>query len=241
MLASKDGLSPYHPLPSSVPPRASRGLLVAVVAAFAVSALSDLFAAYTVVRLRTVVDGDMTATTASDLDAAYSLYERAGQVQLVTGLLCAALFITWFFQTRRRTELLAPNWFRKGPGWAIGAWFVPVANLWLPYRIASDMWNACALLPTEGKSHRLPMWPVNLWWGLFVGTTLLGRFAAARVDMVDSFAGVSDVLTLSLVTDLLYVATAGAAVVFTVRLAALERLKAAEGRDASLDGVHTHR
>ncbi|MFI5566696.1 DUF4328 domain-containing protein [Streptomyces sp. NPDC051740] len=150
MLASKDGLSPHHPLPSSVPPRASRGLLIAVVAAFAVAALSDLFAVYTDVRLRAVVDGDVTATTASDLDAAYSLYERAGQVQLVTSLLCAALFITWFFQTRRRTELLAPNWFRKGPGWAIGAWFIPVANLWLPYRIAADMWNACALLPTCG-------------------------------------------------------------------------------------------
>lgn len=221
-----------------MPPLASRGLLIAVVAAFAAAALSDLFAMYTGVRLRAVINGDVTA---SSLEAAYSLYENAGRVQVATSLLCAVLFITWFFQTRRRTELLAPNWFRKGPGWAIGAWFIPVANLWLPYRIAADMWNACALLPTDGKSHRLPMWPVNLWWGLFVGTTLLGRFAAARVDMVDSFAEISDVLVLSIVTDLLYVATAGAAVVFTVRLAALERLKAAEGRGASLDGVHAHR
>ncbi|MFD7699795.1 DUF4328 domain-containing protein [Streptomyces caelestis] len=226
MLASKNGLSPHHPLPGSVPPPASRGLLIAVVAAFAVAALGDLFAVYTGVRLRTVLDGDMTA---SDLDAAYSLYERAGRVQVVTSLLCAVLFITWFFLMRRRTELLAPNWFRKGPGWAIGAWFVPVANLWLPYRIASDMWNACALLPTEGRSHRLPMWPVNLWWGLFVGTTLLGRFTAARLDMTDSLAGLNDAVTLYLAVDLLYVAVAGAAVVFVVRLAALERLKTAEG------------
>ncbi|MEW1872351.1 DUF4328 domain-containing protein [Streptomyces caelestis] len=130
---------------------------------------------------------------------------------------------------RRRIEPLAPNWFRKGPGWAIGAWFIPVANLWLPYRIAADMWNACALLPTEGRSHRLPMWPVNLWWGLFVGATLLGRYTSARLDMTDSLAGLSDAVTLYLAVDLLYAATAGAAVVFAVRLTALQRLKATEG------------
>ncbi|MFC8366424.1 MULTISPECIES: DUF4328 domain-containing protein [unclassified Streptomyces] len=229
MLTSKDGLSPHPPLPSGMPPLASRGLLIAVVAAFAAAALGDLFAVYTGVRLRAVVDGDVTATTASSLESAYSLYERAGQVQVATSLLCAVLFITWFFQMRRRTELLAPNWFRKGPGWAIGAWFIPVANLWLPYRIASDMWNACAPLPTEGKSHRLPMWPVNLWWGLFVGTTLLGRFTAARLDMTDSLSGLSDAVTLYLAVDLLYAATAGAAVVFVVRLTALERLRVTEG------------
>lgn len=216
MSASRDG-------------RASRGLLIAVVAAFAAAALGDLFAVYTGVRLRTVVGGDVTATTASSLESAYSLYERAGQVQVTTSLLCAVLFITWFFLMRRRTELLAPNWFRKGPGWAIGAWFIPVANLWLPYRIASDMWNACAPPPTEGKSHRLPMWPVNLWWGLFVGTTLLGRFTAARLDMTGSLSGLSDAVTLYLAVDLLYAATAGAAVVFVVRLTALERLRVTEG------------
>ncbi|MFC8423226.1 DUF4328 domain-containing protein [Streptomyces sp. NPDC057236] len=228
MLTSKDELRPRPPLPSGTPPLASRGLLIAVVAAFAAVALGDLFAVYTGVRLRAVVDGDVTATTVSSLEDTYSLYERAGRVQMVTFLLCAVLFITWFFQMRRRTELLAPNWFRKGPGWAIGAWFIPVANLWLPYRIAADMWNACAPLPTEGKSHRLPMWPVNLWWGLFVGTTLLSRYAAARFDMADSLTEISGIVTLFLTIDLLYVAAAGAAVVFVVRLTALERLRAAE-------------
>lgn len=210
-------------------PLASRGLLTAVVAALAAAALGDLFAVYTGVRLRMLADGDTTDLTASNLDSAYSLYERAGQVQVSTTLLCAVLFVTWFFLMRRRTGLLAPNWFRKGPGWAIGAWFIPVANLWLPYRIASDMWNACAPLPTEGKSHRLPMWPVNLWWGLFAGTTLLGRYAAARLDDADSLTEISDAVTLYLAVDLLYVAAAGAAVVFAVRLTALQRLKATEG------------
>jgi hypothetical protein len=215
-------------LPSSVP-LASRGLLAAVVAAFAAAALGDLFAVYAGVRLHTVVDGDVTAATAANLDSAYSLYERAGQVQVSTTLLCAVLFITWFFLMRRRTGLMAPDRFRMGQGWAIGAWFIPVANLWLPYRVAVDMWGACSPLPTEGETRRVPMWPVNLWWGLFAGTTLLGRYAAARFDKADSLAGISDAVTLYLAVDLLYVAATGAAVVFTVRLTALQRLKATEG------------
>ncbi|MFE4047999.1 DUF4328 domain-containing protein [Streptomyces sp. YIM B13518] len=191
MFASKDGLRPPSPLPGSVP-LASRGLLVAVVAALAACALGDLFAVYTGVRLHGVADGDVTATTASSLDSAYSLYERAGQVQVATTLLCMVLFVTWFFLTRRRTGLLAPDRFRMGPGWAIGAWFVPVANLWLPYRVAVDMWGACSPLPTEGERRRVPVWPVNLWWGLFAGTTLLGRYAAMRFDTADSPAGIDE-------------------------------------------------
>ncbi|MFI2377315.1 DUF4328 domain-containing protein [Streptomyces sp. NPDC018964] len=229
MLASKDGLSPHPPLPGNTPPLAPQGLLIAVVAAFAAAALSDLFAVYTGVRLRAVVDGDVTATTVSDLESAYSLYENAGRVQVATSLLCVVLFITWFFLMRRRTGPLAPDRFRMGSGWAIGAWFVPVANLWLPYRVAVDMWGACTPLPTEGESRQVPTWPVNLWWSLFVGTVLLGRYASARLDMTDSLTGLSDAVTLYLAVDLLYAVTAGAAVLFTVRLTALQRLKATQG------------
>ncbi|MEU2897708.1 DUF4328 domain-containing protein [Streptomyces sp. NPDC001273] len=228
MFASSGGLRPLSPLPSSVP-LASRGLLTAVVAALAAAALSDLFAVYTGVRLRMLVDGDTTDPTASNLDSAHSLYERAGQVQVSTTLLCAVLFVTWFFLMRRRTGLLAPDRFSMGQGWAIGGWFIPVANLWLPYRVAVDMWGACSPLPAEGESRRVPMWPVNLWWSLFAGTALLGRYAAARLDNADSLTEISDAVTLYLAVDLLFVAAAGAAVVFAVRLTALQRLKATEG------------
>ncbi|MFF9483722.1 DUF4328 domain-containing protein [Streptomyces sp. NPDC014676] len=229
MLTSKDGLSPRPPLPGNMPPLAPQGLLIAVVAAFAATALGDLFAVYTGVRLRTVIDGDVTTTTTSSLESAYSLYENAGRVQVATSLLCAVLFITWFFLMRRRTGPLAPDRFRMGSGWAIGAWFIPVANLWLPYRVAVDMWGACTPLPTEGESRRVPTWPVNLWWSLFVGTVLLGRYASARLDMTDSLAGLSDAVTLYLAVDLLYAVTAGATVVFAVRLTSLQRLKVTEG------------
>ncbi|MEY9488691.1 hypothetical protein RKD26_004485 [Streptomyces calvus] len=73
------------------------------------------------------------------------------------------------------------------------------------------------------------MWPVNLWWGLFVGTTLLGRYAAARFDQADSLAEISDAVSLYLAIDVLYAVSAGAAVLFAVRLTALQRQKATEG------------
>ncbi|MFG2512918.1 DUF4328 domain-containing protein [Streptomyces sp. NPDC048584] len=228
MLESNGGTRPPSPLPGSVP-LASRGLLTAVVAAFAAAALSDLFAVYTGVRLRMLADDDTTDPTASSLDSAYSLYERAGQVQVSTTLLCAVLFVTWFFLMRRRTGLLAPDRFGMGQGWAIGAWFIPIANLWLPYRVAVDMWGACSPLSAEGETRRVPMWPVNLWWGLFAGNALLGRYAASRLDTADSLTEISDAVTLYLAVDLLYVAAAGAAVLFAVRLTALQRLKATEG------------
>lgn len=226
MLESSGGLRPLSALPSSVPP-ASRGLLTAVVAAFAAVAVCDLFAVYTGVRLRGVLDEDMTASN-SNFTSAYSLYERAGRFQVFTTVLCGVLFITWFFLMRRRTGLMAPDQFRMGSGWAIGAWFVPVANLWLPYRVALDMWGACSPLPTGEESRHVPIWPVNLWWGLFAGTALLGRYAAWRLDRDDSLAEFQGSVSLYLAVDLLYAVTAGAAALFAVRLTALQRLKATE-------------
>ncbi|MEY9488692.1 putative secreted protein [Streptomyces calvus] len=108
------GLRPRSPLPGSVP-LASRGLLTAVVTAFTAVVLGDLFAVYTGVRLGALLGDGATAPSVGDLDAAYSQYERAGQVQVSTTLLCAVLFVTWFFLMRRRTGLMAPDGFRLGP------------------------------------------------------------------------------------------------------------------------------
>ncbi|ANS68861.1 hypothetical protein SLINC_6637 [Streptomyces lincolnensis] len=229
MSASSD-LRPRPSLPGGVP-RPARGLLAAVAASLAVVVLSDLFALVAGVRIHLLIDEDHGFLTAPqrELDAAYLLYERAGSLQVMTFLPCAVLFVVWFFRMRRNAGLLGPDRLRNGPGWAIGAWFVPLGNLWMPYRVAVDMWGASSQLPADGEPYRMPVWPVNLWWALFVASTLFGRYAESRYDDAESLAEVRDAVVQYMVTDVLDIAAAAAAVYFAVRLTSMQRLKAAEG------------
>ncbi|WP_405595618.1 DUF4328 domain-containing protein [Streptomyces sp. NBC_01092] len=160
---------------------------------------------------------------------AYSLYEKAGTLQVTTYLACAVLFVVWFFQMRRTTGLLAPDRFRNRPGWAIGAWLIPLANLWMPYRIAVDMWTASTPLPDDGVPSRTSIWPVNLWWALFVSSNLFGRYAASRYDNAETLAQIRSAVVQYLAADLLSAVAAAAAIYFAFRLTAMQRLKASWG------------
>lgn len=229
MSASAD-LRPLPDLPHQIP-RLPRLLLTGLSALLAAVALSDLFAVYAGVRVYTLIEGDQAFAFASqqELDSADALYRTAGQLQSVTFLACAIVFVLWFHRMRRNAGLLGPDRFRNGPGWAIGSWFIPVANLWFPYRVAIDMWGASTLLPSDGESHKVSFWPVNLWWGLFVATTLYSRYAGRRYLDAEGVGEIRDAVLQLMAADILDIAAAAAAVYFAVRLTAMQRLKATDG------------
>ncbi|MGP2439346.1 DUF4328 domain-containing protein [Streptomyces sp. JW3] len=221
---------PLPPLPTS-PPVPARGFLVAVLTGLALSALADLFSLFAGFRYRAVVDGDAGFLTASEeeLDAAASLYDTAARCQMVVLVPCAIVFVVWFFRMRRATGALAPDRFRSGPGWAIGAWLIPLANLWLPYRVAFDMWGAATVLPSDGGLPRTRLWPLNLWWGLFVAGILFSRIAGSEVDDAGTLAEVRDGVARYMVSDALHLLAAATAAYFAVQLTAMQRYKAVYG------------
>jgi hypothetical protein len=225
---------PFLDLPPPLPartPLASRGLLAAVVAGLGLAALSDLFSVVAGIRLRNLAQGGSGFFTADQqkLEAAAELYEKAGMFQGTAYLACAVLFLCWFFRMRRTTGLMAPDQFRRGPGWAVGTWFIPLANLWMPYRIAMEMWMAATFLPHDGGQRQARTWPVNTWWALFVLGTLLNRYAGTSYKNAETLQEVESAVGWYLVADITSVAAAAAAVHFAVRLTTLQRRKAVEG------------
>ncbi|NUP19319.1 MAG: DUF4328 domain-containing protein [Streptomyces sp.] len=221
---------PRPPLPAWAP-ASSLGLLAAAVAGLALSALCDLFSLFAGFRLRAVVDGDGGFGTAAqrELEAAATMYDTAGRYQVIVYVPVAVIFVVWFFLMRRNTGLLAPDQFRNGPGWAIGAWLIPLANLWMPYRVAVDMWGAATLPPAEGERYRARTWPVNLWWGLFVLSVLYSRYAGTQYKNAGTWPEIKDAVTQYMAADLAHIAAAAAAVYFAVRLTGMQRRKAAVG------------
>ncbi|MDG9706691.1 DUF4328 domain-containing protein [Streptomyces sp. DH10] len=226
-MSASNELRPRRMLPNGTP-RSVRGLLAAASVSLAIVALSDLLAVFAGARIYLLIDEDQEFAVAPQqgLDAAYSLYQTAGNIQGIVFLPCAVLFVAWFFWTRRNTGLLAPDRFRRGPGWAIGGWLIPLANFWLPYRIAVDMWGAASPLPADGEPYRAGIWPVNLWWGLLVSSSLYGLYAESRYESAETLTETRAAVMQYMAADVLDLAAAVAAVYFAVRLTSMHWLKA---------------
>jgi hypothetical protein len=66
-----------------------------------------------------------------------------GAVWLMLLALVAAgtTFLTWLWRARQNAERLTHVRHRWSRGWTIGAWFVPVMNLWSPRQIVDDVWR----------------------------------------------------------------------------------------------------
>ncbi|MER6385834.1 DUF4328 domain-containing protein [Streptomyces sp. NPDC001250] len=77
-------------------------------------------------------------------------------------------FLVWLWRARINAELIGgAAAHRRSRGWTIGAWLTPIANLWFPYQIVSDIWQASA--PRQPAPGTL----VKAWWVLFVASVYL--------------------------------------------------------------------
>ncbi|MFG3343470.1 DUF4328 domain-containing protein [Streptomyces sp. NPDC048018] len=193
------------------------GLLVAVAAC-------DLFTLYAGFRTHRAVQGEggLLFARGDELDAADALFAMGDQVHALAFVACAAVFVTWFHRIRRAAGAVAPDGFSRGTGWAVGAWFVPVAFLWMPYRIAVEMWVACLRGSGRESGPGASLWPVNLWWGTFAGSLLFRWYSGFRHERADGLAEVLDAVNLGMAGDALNVVAAGAAGYFVIRLTRLQ-------------------
>ena len=116
-------------------------------------------------------DGTFAALWRSDM----GVFDSAAWASLgmwITGI----LFIIWLYKAYRSAESRGATGRRWGPGWAIGGWFIPLANLVIPKMVVNEtdrMSNPEAgEPPIEDRWKRLPrMRSSDAWWLLLlVGT-----------------------------------------------------------------------
>jgi len=112
------------------------------------------------------------------------------------GIAALVLLIVWTWRSAHNARALGRTGARLAPGWAIGAWFVPLANFVLVYLLVSDLWRSSDASSERGDGwRRLPGSPlVRLWIVAYVGGVLL-LFGAMGLA-VTGVTGVSTTRTL---------------------------------------------
>lgn len=128
------------------------------------------------------------------------IVENDRQIKLASGLasllgvVLAIVFITWF--KRAYTNLSrAGVETQSGPGWAIGAWFVPIVNMFLPLIIMLEIWKKKKDYVANGKtgqdeelvsyqkevSKGLGQFFILIWWVTYMISAVLSVMAVNRM------------------------------------------------------------
>ncbi len=90
----------------------------------------------------------------------------------------AVAFARWKMAAYRITEPLSGAPTERSLGWAAGGYFIPFANLYIPYQIMREIAEAAdpADLGVEFGERRSI--PVGLWWALWILMSVGGRIAS---------------------------------------------------------------
>lgn len=168
-------LEGYGPLSSRA--TWAKRALIAVVVLNVVSVISAYFA-YQTYGAEIVTQDDLDTT---DL--------REGVVALLTLIafvVAVVMFIRWFRRAYANLPALGAGNLRFATWWTIGAWFIPIVNLFRPKQIANDIWRGS---DPERQRDQEPSWEgghvpalFQWWWAFFLVSTWLEN-ASFRAEL----------------------------------------------------------
>ncbi|MCB1381323.1 MAG: DUF4328 domain-containing protein [Alphaproteobacteria bacterium] len=126
--------------------------------------------------LKRVASGEL-----SGLDAQQAA-EQSDNIVAIFGLAEVAVSIiafivngVWIYRASSNARAIDPWEGRIRPGWAIGWFFIPIANLWMPYRAMKQTWRTAHGLPHDSDTP-LPGWFL-FWWLLWLFSDITGNIS----------------------------------------------------------------
>ena len=112
--------------------------------------------------------------TLAEAEQADNLVVASVVVWLVVFAVTGIVWCVWQHRAQRNAIELTHGKLEFTPGWAVGWWFVPFANLVKPFQTVRELWKASH----GGYNVRVvATWSViGWWWGLWLGASALERF-----------------------------------------------------------------
>jgi hypothetical protein len=132
------------------------------------------------VMLGLSVLGGVSALSSIGAGGSTALFTAAlsGGLAILGGLMMIATFIvflTWVYRSIANLPALGSMNCRYTPGWAVGWWFIPIANLVHGYKIMATIWEESQPPLVNENGFYLPRKSaiVGWWWALYLMTTVL--------------------------------------------------------------------
>jgi Domain of unknown function (DUF4328) len=143
-------------------------------------ALMDLVAVWSDLRELSLVNKLINGEDVplSTIDSNDTRQSAVGWAAVIVFFVTVVVFLRWFSRGYKNLVPLGSGDLRYRPGWAIGAWFVPILALWRPKQIANDIWRA-----SDPDDPDLLFWHekavpalLTVWWAAWI---IIGQIGSA--------------------------------------------------------------
>ncbi|MCA1616076.1 MAG: DUF4328 domain-containing protein [Acidobacteria bacterium] len=187
----------------------------------------------------TLLAGDPAAGDAAALEEELKPAELVavlvGLLQFTLYVATAVAFLLWLHRAYKNLYAFGART-EQSPGWAVGMWFIPFANLVRPYQAVKEMWvkSDPAADFSQGYADRglsaRPATLVGVWWGAWLISNFFDRFYGRIVWDAETPEQLSTAATLGVASSLLTVVAAALAFLVVKTIDRMQTEKAAQLR-----------
>lgn len=145
--------------------------------------------------------GQQMATTSSLLTMAYAAY-----AQVAVFIVVAILFLRLLYKAVQRAKTFAAPYSYVSPGWAVGYWFIPLINLYQPFRVVKALFASCAQEAGPNAKPAAGEQLLSGWWGMLLISGVAQRVLGSTQTDFGTRPGISGYAEYSIVCNLLEIA-----------------------------------
>jgi hypothetical protein len=140
-----------------------------------------------------------------------------GLTESMGGLVFVAatvFFLVWIYRAHQNLTPLKADFIEFTPGWAVGWWFIPFANLVKPFQVVREIWCESDPEVPEGPSflasslHSAPTY-IGLWWAFWIAMNVSANITSV---VANAKASPETIAGFMMFHSILAVAAAGLAV-----------------------------
>jgi hypothetical protein len=146
-------------------------------ATFAAYAAMLGFAAMLLVDLQRAL-GTLSFSHPTANDAAWAMLYVAGSLIFYVSVVPVSL---WIYRAHANLTAADIDGLEYTPGWSVGWFFVPIANLFKPFGAMRELWNA-SHHENDGFSRDAPP-ELTAWWGCFIVGNIVVNIST-RIDAI---------------------------------------------------------
>lgn len=109
-------------------------------------------------------------------------------------LLSVVLVCMWIYRAHQRLHELGLDWLEYTPGWAVGWYFIPFANLVKPFQAMRELW--CRSLGQDWNPEEPSPNILRVWWGAWLAGNILDSIGTRMVERSEGeYAAIGHAIT----------------------------------------------
>lgn len=148
------------------------------------------------------------------------LYGLLALLKLPLYIATIVFFLCWLYRAHYNLQFLKPGVLNFSSGWAVGWWFIPIANLFMPFKAVREVWSESdpdVSDEPEIFSATFQSAPTYMafWWGTWIISNVLENISGRLYDP-DTLDNLSSFGTLSIFSGILGIVAASLAIMLVM-------------------------